>query len=73
MASKYLWVDGGGRRLDHFIPKFTNSIQHLVEVPMYCLYGPPKGLVDNPNQQHEGTLQPAQLCILLFQVQGPYI
>jgi hypothetical protein len=32
----------------HFIPKFTNSIQHLVKVTMYYLYGPPKGLVYNP-------------------------
>ena len=48
MASKYLWVDGIGRRFDHFIPKFTNSIQHLVEEPMDYLYGPYKGLVHKP-------------------------
>ena len=42
MASKYLWVNGNARRLDHFIPKFTNSIQDMMEVPVDCLYGPPK-------------------------------
>lgn len=47
MAAKYLWVDGTARRLDHFTPKLTNSIQDLVEVSMHCLYGSPKRLVDN--------------------------
>ena len=47
MASKYLWVNGSARRLDHLIPKLTNSIQNLVEVSVHCLNGPPKRLVDN--------------------------
>ena len=42
MASKYLWVNGSTRRLDHHIPKLTNSIQNLVEVSVYYLNGPPK-------------------------------
>jgi hypothetical protein len=42
MTSKYLWVNGIARRLDHFIPKFTNNIQDLMEVFVDCLYGPPK-------------------------------
>ena len=47
MAPKYLWVNGSARRLDHLIPKLTNSIQNLVEVSVHCLNGPPKRLVDN--------------------------
>ena len=42
MAFKYLWVNGSARRLDHFIPKFTNSIQDLMEVHVDSFYGPPK-------------------------------
>jgi hypothetical protein len=41
MASKYLWVNGSARRLDHFIPKFTNNIQDLMVVPVDYLYEPP--------------------------------
>ena len=47
MAFKYLWVNGSARRLDHLIPKLTNSIQKLVEVSMHYLNGPPKRLMDN--------------------------
>jgi hypothetical protein len=42
MASKYLWVNGSARRLDHFIPKLTNSIQNLVKMFVHCLNGPSK-------------------------------
>jgi len=48
MASKYLWVDGGGRRLDHFIPKLTNNIENLLEDSTNCLNRPPKRLVNYP-------------------------
>jgi hypothetical protein len=47
MASKYLWVNGSARRLDHLIPKLTNSIQNLMKLSMHSLNGPPKRLVDN--------------------------
>jgi hypothetical protein len=47
MTSMDLWVSGIARWLDHFIPKLTNSIQNLMEVLVYYLDGPPKGLVDN--------------------------
>ena len=39
---------GGGRRLDHFISKLTNSIENLVEDSTNCLNGPPKRLVNYP-------------------------
>ena len=48
MASKNLWVSGSASWLYHFIPKLTHSIQHLMEVLVDSLDGPPKGLVDNP-------------------------
>jgi hypothetical protein len=48
MASKYLRVSACASWLYHFIPKLTHSIQHLMEVLVDSLDGPPKGLVDNP-------------------------
>jgi hypothetical protein len=47
MTPKYLWVSGSAGPLDQFIPKFTNCLQHLMEVFVYCLNRPPKGLVHN--------------------------
>ena len=48
LATHDFWICGSGRRLDHFIPKLTNSIENLVEDSTNCLNGPPKRLVNYP-------------------------
>ena len=48
LATHDFWMCGSGRRLDHFSPKLTNSIENLVEDSTNCLNGPPKRLVNYP-------------------------
>ena len=48
LATHDFWMCGSGRRLDHFSPKLTNSIENLVEDSTNCLNGPPKRLVNCP-------------------------
>jgi hypothetical protein len=46
LAIHDFWMCGSGRRLDHVIPKLTNSIENLVDDSTNCLNGPPKRLVN---------------------------
>jgi hypothetical protein len=46
LATHDFWMYGSGRKLDHFIPKLTDSIENLVEDSTNCLNEPPKRLVN---------------------------
>jgi hypothetical protein len=46
LATHDFWMCGSGRRLDHFIPKLTNSIENLVEDSTNYLNESPKRLVN---------------------------
>ena len=48
LATHDFWMCGSGRRLDHFIPKLTNSIENLVEDSTNYLNKSPKRLVNYP-------------------------